>query len=256
MTLKSLNTGAKLAVTFFLGSVLIATVSALILLGLAISEETEGAVMPSIEGLKLKYAYPRFVSSMKSSMYEYVTEDESIDAVDQWIRDGKTKEAFEAVVRPIMKEDCTKCHSVTSEMTEAMPSMPLSQYKDVLPLTESGYTWTQMSKQAHTHLFGIAVFLVILSGLMAYSTYLPWIRYTLILLSSVSLWMDILGWWLAKFMVDYVYVIYVSGAVMSGSIMAMVGLVCLDLWVAVPWITCRSRVIHGGVVMKPGASWK
>lgn len=240
MTLKSLNTPAKLAISFFLGSVLIATLSAFILLGLIMSEETEGVVMPSIEGLKLKYAYPRIVSSMKSSMYEYVTEDESIDAVERWILDGKTKETFEGIVLPIMKEDCTKCHSVSSEMTEAMPSMPLAKYDDVLPLTASGYTWTQMSKQAHTHLFGIAVFMVILSGLMAYTTFLPWIRYVLIIVSSVSLWMDILGWWLAKFMVDFVYLIYVSGAVMSGSIMAMVGLVFLDLWITVPWITRRA----------------
>lgn len=237
MTLKSLNTPAKLAVTFFLGSVLIATVSALILLGLIMSEETTGFVIPSIEGLKLKYTYPQIVSSMKKSMYEYVTEDESIDAVERWILDGKTKETFEVVVLPIMQEDCTKCHSVTSQMTEAVPSIPLTRYDEVLPLTEAGYSWTQMAKQAHTHLFGIAVFLVILSGLMAYTSFLPWIQYTLITLSSVSLWLDILGWWLAKFVVDYVYVIYVSGAVMSSSIMVIVGLVFLDLWATVPWIS-------------------
>jgi hypothetical protein len=73
MVLKSLNTPAKLAVTFFLGSVFIAVVSALILLGLILSQKTSGFVFPSIEGMKLKYGTAEIVSSMRTSMYEHVT---------------------------------------------------------------------------------------------------------------------------------------------------------------------------------------
>jgi len=236
-TLKSLNIPAKLSVTFFLGSVFIAVISALILLGLVLSQESSGFVIPSFDGIKLKYGTPEIVSSMKTTMYQHVTEDESIVAVEQWIIEGSKKEDFKEKVLPIMKEDCTNCHSKKSTMSQAMTSMPLGKYKEVLPLTKAGYSWKKMSKQAHIHLFGITVFLIILSLLMAYSSFLPWIKYLFIIVSSLSLWIDIFSWWLTKFFVEFIYVIFLSGGLMSGSIIVMSVLVFLDLWISVPWIS-------------------
>ena len=237
MNLKSLNFSAKLAASFFTGSVIIGTVSSLIMLGLLLSARESGLVLPTLEGIKVKYAYPIIVSSMKSSMYEYVADDEDIEIVQQWIAEGASKEFFNEEVRPIMKADCTKCHSKSSTMSKAMNSMPLGKYEQVLELTEGGYTWAKMSRQAHLHLFGIGVFLAILSLLMAHSSYFPWIRNLLIVTSSVFLWLDVLGWWLTKYLIEFAYVIYIAGAVMSASILAMCVLVLLDTWVRVPWIS-------------------
>ena len=64
MTLKALNFSAKLAASFFVGSILIGTVSSLIMLGLLLSEAESGFVFPTLEGIRIKYAYPLLVSSM------------------------------------------------------------------------------------------------------------------------------------------------------------------------------------------------
>ncbi|MCH8886201.1 MAG: hypothetical protein IIC13_06395 [SAR324 cluster bacterium] len=241
MTLKTLNFSARLAASFFVGSILIGTFSSLIMLGLLLSEAESGFVFPTLEGIRIKYAYPLLVSSMKTSMYEYVADDEDIEIVQQWIDEGTKEDFFKAKVQPIMKMDCTSCHSKSSTKTKAVPGMPLGRFEEVKAQASAGYTWAKMSRQAHFHLFGIGVFLAILSLMMAYSSYFPWIRNLLISTATIFLWLDVMGWWLTKYLIEFAYVIYFAGAVMSGSILAMAGLVLLDLWLRVPWITESSR---------------
>ena len=140
MTLKTLNFSARLAASFFVGSVIIGTVSSLIMLGLLLSESESGFVFPTLEGIRIKYAYPLIVTSMKTSMYEYVADDADIETVQKWIDEGAEEAFFKAEVLPIMKADCTKCHSISSTQTKAMPGMPLSKFEQVQPLTQAGYT--------------------------------------------------------------------------------------------------------------------
>jgi len=78
------------------------------------------------------------VRSMRSTMYEFVTEDESIDVVAQWIEEGRSREGFDQRIRPIMKDDCTKCHSTSSTQTYAIQSLPLVSYDDVVSLSYQG----------------------------------------------------------------------------------------------------------------------
>lgn len=78
------------------------------------------------------------VRSMRTTMYEFVSEDESIDAVAEWIAKGRTLEGYEESVKPIMLEDCTKCHSRTSTQTYAIQWMPLTTYEDNLSLSYAG----------------------------------------------------------------------------------------------------------------------
>lgn len=241
MTLKTLNFSARLAASLFVGSVLIGTISSLIMLGLLMSEREEGFVLPTIEGIRIKYAYPVLVSSMKQSMYEYVADDEDIEIVQQWIAEGAGKAFFKEQVQPILKADCVKCHSKSSTMTKAVPGLPMGKYKQVLKFTEGGYTWAKMSRQAHLHLFGIGVFLAILSLLMAFTDYYPWVRNLLIAAASIFLWFDVLGWWLTKYLVEFAYLIYIAGAFMSASILTMSALVLLDIWSHVPLLAPASR---------------
>ncbi len=105
MTLKTLNFSARLAASLFAGSVIIGTVSSLIMLGLLLSESESGFVFPTLEGVRVKYAYPLIVTSMKTSMYEYVADDADIETVQKWIDEGAEEAFFKKEVQPIMKGD-------------------------------------------------------------------------------------------------------------------------------------------------------
>jgi len=236
-TLKNLNTSAKLSLTCFLLSIIIGTVSALIMLGLLLTHQESGFAIPSVENIKIKYHYPALVSAMKTSMNQYVADEEDIVAVSKWIAGGKSEEEYKKTIAPIMEMGCTSCHNPTSTMTGAMPGLPLTNYKEVLAHTNAGYSWVKMAKQAHVHLFGIGTFLVLVSTIFAFTSFRPWIRNTVILTSWIALILDVLCWWLTKYELSFAYVIVGAGAAMSGSAIGMCALAMLDLWIKVPWLT-------------------
>jgi hypothetical protein len=242
MHLKALNNPGKIALSVFLISIVISTISAIIMLELLLSDNEAGFVLPTMEKIKIKYSYPLIVSSMKTSMYEYVVDDEDIETVEFWIEQGKKDDAiFKDQVMPILADDCTSCHNRSSTKTKAAPNIPLTSFEAVLTYTEAGYSWGAMARQAHLHLFGIGTFLVILSLLFAYTDVFPWIKYTLIISSAFGLWTDVLCWWLTKYYVNFAYVIFFAGGVLCGSIILMSILSLIDLWVKIPFISATRK---------------
>jgi hypothetical protein len=246
ITLKNLNTSARLALSFFLLSIIIGTVSALIMLGLLLEHKDSGFAIPSVENIKIHYHYPQLVSAMKTSMNQFVADDEDIEAVSKWISSGKTEEEYTETIAPIMTQSCVGCHNPTSTMTGAMPSLPLTSYKEVLSHSEAGYSWVKMAKQAHVHLFGIGTFMALVSLIFAFTSFRPWIRNTAITAGWVALILDVLCWWLTKYELSFAYVIVVAGATMSSSAIGMCGLSMLDLWIRVPFITAPDPAPQAG----------
>jgi len=97
---------------------------------------------------------PDLVRAMRSTMYEFVTEDESIEVIEQWIANGRTEAQFHADVRPILKDDCTKCHSESSTQTYAIPALPLVSWQDTVALSQSGLA----SRQFRINISGLLLF--------------------------------------------------------------------------------------------------
>lgn len=231
MNVQQLNVQAKTAISLFLLFVIVATISSVILLGLGLSGEKKGLNIPTISQIENKYATPELVGSMRGSMYEYVTEDGDIDLVADWIKAGATEEDpnYEDVAE-IIKLDCANCHSKSSKMKKAIPSLPLTNYKEISSHIDSGYDWKKMSKQAHIHMYGISTFLIIITMVFAYTTYKPMIRTTLIVVSYSAAFLDIFSWWFSKFEPMLVYLIFVMGGIMVGSILLMSLMILVNLW--------------------------
>jgi nitrate reductase cytochrome c-type subunit len=82
---------------------------------------------------------PPIIVSMKTTMYEYVTDDEDIDKMAQWIKEGsKYNMFFRNEILPMMKNDCTSCHNTSSAMTDAATEIPLSRYEDIKKIQQGG----------------------------------------------------------------------------------------------------------------------
>lgn len=134
----------------------------------------------------------------------------------------------------IIEEDCQKCHSRNSTMSKAITSMPFSSHEDLTEYVEGGYSWKYMAQTAHTHLFGMANFLALVTLAFAFTSYIGSIKTLLIGLSWLGLWVDISSWWLAKYSDVFAYVIAGSGTVVIGSVVAMSGLSLLNMWFKLP----------------------
>jgi len=82
------------------------------------------------------FAESLIIESMKTTMYEYVADDEEIEIVAKWIANGAKNDAFfKEEVLTVMEYDCQNCHSETSTMTDAAPDKPLTTYDEVLIYT-------------------------------------------------------------------------------------------------------------------------
>lgn len=235
MRLNTLNFYSKLGISGFLITIILGSLSAATLVGLVYSSSDSGFNIPEIAKVKAKYSESLLVGSMKTSMYQYVTLDEDIDVIDKWIKNGALEdEFFRDEVMYIIEADCQKCHSRTSTMTGAIPSIPLSNYEDIIVFSEKGYSWTAMAKTAHIHLFGIALVLALLTLIFSISQYLGIIKGVLITAAWLSLWLDISAWWLAKFSSSFAYLIVVSGSIEIMTIIIICLLSLFDLWLVIP----------------------
>ena len=84
---------------------------------------------------------PRIIVAMKTTMYDQVADDEDIDIMAQWIKQGaKDDDNFKNDIYTIIKNDCTNCHSKTSSMTRKVPYIPFASYEDIKPFTKIGPT--------------------------------------------------------------------------------------------------------------------
>jgi len=233
MRLKALPVGGRLAVSLFSLTVLYALLSSMLL----IVYSTGSTAMVDLEAVKNKYARNMLTGAMWGSMYEHVTEDESIRIVERWIAAGKPRALYDAEVAAVMKEDCTNCHSRTSTMTKAIPSIPLTSYEDVVASSTQGLPDGKLLKGLHFHLFGIGTTLLALGALLAFSGLGGFWKVVLPLAGFAGLWLDTTGWIVGRFSEVAAYMIVSGGALMSSAIGAMAVLVLLDCWIRVPVIS-------------------
>lgn len=231
MRLNGLSFHSKLGLSGFLMTIMLGLLSAATLIGLLYSSSNSGFNIPEIDKVKAKYSESLLVGAMKSSMYQHVTVDEDIGVVEKWVKDGAPdNDYFNDEVMYIIEADCQKCHSRTSTMTGAIPSMPLNNYDDLLTYTEKGYSWVHMAKSAHIHLLSIAVVMVLVTGIFSLSSFPSMPKTVLICTAWSMLWLDISAWWMAKFSSVFAYVIAGSGALEITALVLMCLLSLYDLW--------------------------
>ncbi len=230
MRLKTLDLGGRVAVSLFAVTLLgaLSTAELLILHSL-------GGTM-SIEKVKAKYTGSLLVSSMHGSMYEYVTEDESIAIVERWIAAGATETGYGDDVAAVMEEDCTNCHSKTSTMTDAMPSMPLTSYDEVVKLAARGLPGGKLLMQLHVHAFALGTILLVLALLVCAADIAAEWKVLLPVVGFAGLWLDTAGWVLGAFGEWAAWFIVGGGGFLAAAIAAMSIVILLDCWMRVPVI--------------------
>jgi len=78
------------------------------------------------------------VRAMKTSMNQFVSEQNSILLMETWVNQGYDETEYKTVIEPFLREDCTGCHSTESTDAFAKPSLPLTTLKEVIALSNTG----------------------------------------------------------------------------------------------------------------------
>ncbi len=230
MRLKAMDLGARVAVSLFAMTMLFALLYGELLVYTSLGGDV------GIEAVKTKYADSFIISAMRGSMYEHVTEDASIEAVERWIAEGATEEGYEATVRDIMEEDCTNCHAKDSTMTDANPALPLTSYEDVVKVTRRGLPALKLLRELHVHAFALGTILMIIGLLLSAADIKPWLKVALPVIGFLALWVDTWGWILGTVGSWAAWLIVGGGGTLAASVGVMSGILLLDCWVRVPII--------------------
>ena len=230
MRLKTLELGGRLAVTLFAVTLLGALASAELLILHSLGGDM------SVDKVKAKYTGSLLVSAMRGSMYEHVTEDESIAIVERWIAKGATETGYGEGVADVMDEDCTNCHSKDSTMTEAMPGMPLTTFEEVEKLSARGLPGGKLLMQLHVHAFALGTILLVLALVFCAADIAPLWKVVLPVTAFLGLWLDTAGWVFGSFGEWAAWFIVGGGGLLAAAIAALSAVVLLDCWIKVPLI--------------------
>lgn len=230
MRLKELNPGGRIAVTLFALTLLASLASAEYLIFHSLGYDL------SVAKVKAKYTGSLLVGVMWGSMYEYVTEDESVAIVERWVAGGATEEGYNKGVAQVMKEDCTNCHSKTSTMSEAMPSMPLTSYEDTLALTRRGLPPGKLLLQVHVHAFALATILAVLALMFSAADIFGVWKVLGPVVGYFGLWLDTAGWILGTIGEWAAWMIMIGGGLLAAAIAGMAVIIMIDCWAKVPII--------------------
>ncbi|MCC7201073.1 MAG: hypothetical protein IT393_00170 [Nitrospirae bacterium] len=154
-------------------------------------------------------------SKLKTTMSVFATDAEKKTIID-WIRSGSDEVTYDARIRPIMERNCLICHGPDS-------FRKLSGYQDVAALTkvDRGMGLKTLVRVSHIHFNGMT-FLFFISGFITCFARievreLKWIKWIVITAPLVAMFCDILSWNLARTYQNGVYIVIVSGGVMTVS---------------------------------------
>jgi len=166
-------------------------------------------------------------SAIRGNMAGYLTMVERNKMVD-WLKNGQTKEKFEAQVQPTLKNNCVSCHNPTSGLK--IPD--LTSYEKVLEVSkvDKGASIFTLVKLSHIHLFGVGLFLFCVGFIFRYAVLPGWIKYPLIVIPFLAIISDITAWYVTKWDPHYATVVVISGGALGLALGCQILISLVQIW--------------------------
>jgi hypothetical protein len=163
------------------------------------------------------------------SMAQFLSKAGDKEKVLTWIQDGADQKGYDAVVKPILSENCERCHNPNGLQRFA----PLTSYEEVMVVTQidRGEPVSLWARVAHTHIQSIGLIFFVLAGAFSFTSLKPGLKSLIIVLPFVMLLVDFGARFVAKFMPDIVYVMMGSGAAIGLLFAVMILVPLYEMWV-------------------------
>lgn len=229
-----ITTLAKLPMTFkvlFTGFLLVIGVG-LLMAGLQIME-THGKAdgKPGISINDIVYSYygnrsgSKLESMLNGQMKAMAPEDVRFTLI-QWARDGASIKNWNSEIQPLMTQYCVACHGPGASQPD------FSQFENVKKVAEvdEGASIASLTRVSHIHLFGIAFIFLYVGWIFALAQYPQ--RWKLILISTpfAFLILDVLSWWLTKYIPTFAWLTMIGGFGYSLASTIMIFTSLIQMW--------------------------
>jgi hypothetical protein len=144
----------------------------------------------------------------------------------QWARDGGQITEWSPKIEPLMNQYCVSCHNSGS----ALPDFTKFENVKKVAEVDEGASIGSLTRVSHIHLFGIAFIFLFVGWIFGLAQY-P-IRWKLILIATpfVFLLLDILSWWLTKYMPSFAWLTMLGGIGYSLASAVMIFTSLAQMW--------------------------
>jgi len=186
----------------------------------------------SVEDIKIAYygksEITRLGAGLNAGMADNLEFPQQKDIIFNWIENGADEKTFNDKVAPILNENCIACHSEESGM--GLP--PMTSYKKVRELTktDTGVSIKTLVRVSHIHMFGIAFILFFVGRIFVLSEIPVTLKRVMVIVPFLAILLDILSWYLTKFIPGFAYVVVLAGGLMGISLAAQILLSIYQMW--------------------------
>ena len=166
------------------------------------------------------------------SMEQFLPRPGDKEKILSWIQDGASKEKYDTVTKPILMQNCVRCHS-----PEGLQRFrPLTNYEEVMTVVQidRGEPVGLWARVAHTHIQSIALIFFVLGLVFSFTSVGNGLKYFTVSVSFLSLPLDFGSRFLAKYYPNLVYLMMASGALLGFSFAVMILLPLYEMWIKKP----------------------
>jgi len=166
------------------------------------------------------------------SMEQFLPRPGDKEKILSWIQDGASREGYEAVVRPILAENCVRCHN-----PEGLQRFtPLTSYEEVMVVTQvdRGEPVSLWARVAHTHIQSIGLIFLVLGAIFSFTSVPENWKTVIVVLPFVTLMVDFGARFLARSFPSIVYLMIPSGSVLGLMFAVMILVPLYEMWIKKP----------------------
>lgn len=168
-------------------------------------------------------------SKLEGSMKDMAPEGKRFQII-QWVRDGADIGTYNAEIQPIIQKHCVSCHSKESGMS--LPDFTRIDNVLLRAETDTGATFSSLTRVSHIHLFGIAFIFMFVGLIFSLAAGVPlWIKATAMVMPYIFLLLDITSWWLTKLDPNFAWLVMIGGVMMAFSFAFMWLVSMYEMWI-------------------------
>ncbi len=166
------------------------------------------------------------------SMEQFLPRPGDKEKILSWIQDGASREGYEAAVRPILAENCIRCHN-----PEGLQRFtPLTSYEEVMVVTQvdRGEPVSLWARVAHTHIQAIGLIFLVLGAVFSFTSLPEKWKAVIVVLPFATLIADFGARFLARVLPSIVYLMMLSGALIGLLFAVMILVPLYEMWIQKP----------------------
>jgi len=172
--------------------------------------KADGKAGLSIDDIVYSYYGNRSGSKLESMLngpMKAMAPDDVRFRLIQWARDGGSIKDWNSEISPLVQKYCVSCHGPDASLPD------FSQYEKLKKVAEvdEGASIASLTRVSHIHLFGIGFIFLFVGWIFGMAQY-P-MRWKLVLIATpfAFLILDVLSWWLTKFIPAFAWLTMLGG---------------------------------------------